>query len=170
MKLNSNQNIYFWLFVILLLLLEIPLVLWVQKTTGFSNKTKEESHRLRSLADALSLTEKQVDFFSLNEKEYSNLIYTLHRQMKMKNKMIADKIFEVNYDSSKLNQLIHETGIINDEINKVRFKYLRKLKTVLNKDQLDKFKEIINESLIEWTDTLIVPYNDIYPPGPRKIF
>ena len=170
MNSGSRQNIYFWLIVILLLLLEIPVVLWVQKSTGFPGETKEESRKMKSLADALGLTEKQLDFFIVNEQEYSNLIDTLHQQINIKNKEIADRIFQENYDNARLNQMIEEAGRLNNEVDKVRFKYLRKLKSVLNNHQLIKFREIINESLIEWNDTLIIPHNDIYPPRPRKIF
>lgn len=170
MNLTSKQKLYFWLIIAFILLIDIALVIWMQKTTGNQGETNEETVNVKTLADALSLNEKQLDFFNVNEKEYSDLIDTLHQQINIRNKKITDKIFEENYDSSRLNQLIEEVGKLNDQVGKVRFKYLRKLKTVLNKDQLKKFKEIINESFVEWNDTLIVPYNKIYPPRPRKLY
>ncbi len=169
MEFTQKQKSYFWLIIVFIILIDIVLVIWMQKITGNPGEIKGESQEIKSLAAALGLSQKQLEFFNLNEREYSNIISTLHNEIVNKNKEIANKVFEKNYNEDNMNRLIEDVGRLNDEVDKVRFKYLQKISSVLNLDQLNKFKAIINQSLIEWNDTLIVPYNENYPPRPRRI-
>jgi len=169
MDFTSKQKLFFWLIVAFIILIDIVLIIWMQKVTGNPLEQVGETREIKTLANALGLNNKQLEFFNLNEKEYSNTISTLHNKINNKNKEIADKVFEKNYNEENVNQLIEDVGRLNDEVDKVRFKYLQKISSVLNSDQLNKFKDIINQSLIEWNDTLIVPYNEIYAPRPRRI-
>ena len=169
MDITSKQKLYFWLIVAFIILVDVVLIIWMQKITGNPGEIKGTSQEIKSLAATLGLNPEQVEFFNLNEREYSDIISTLHKEINYKNKEIAGELFGKNYNEENVNRLIEDVGRLNDEVDKVRFKYLQKLSSVLGIDQLNKFREIINQSLIEWNDTLIVPYNENYPPRPRRI-
>lgn len=169
MDLTSKQKLYLWLIAAFIILIDIVLIIWMQNVTGNLHEQVAETREIKTLAGALGLNINQLEFFNLNEKEYSNTISTLHKEINNKNREIADELFRKNYNEENVNRLIEDVGGLNNEVDKVRFKYLQKLSSVLSNEQLNIFKEIINQSLIEWNDTLIVPVNEHYTPRPRRI-
>jgi hypothetical protein len=170
MKPNSKQNIFIWSIVLILMALEIPVVLWIQKSYENTEQDNKEPLIVKSLSEALGLSADQQNFFANTEKDYMGAIDTLGREISLDNKKIFNEIFPDNYKPEKANLLIEDAGKLKIEVDKIRFRYLKQLASVLNRSQSTEFQKILNESLVEWKDTLIIPQKQIFPTRPRKIY
>jgi hypothetical protein len=124
----------------LILLIDVPLVIWMQKSTNSSNQIKQEALGIKPLAEMLGLTDRQLNFFSASQKDFSDRINALHHEINDKNKVIVENIFNEDYNKPKVEPLIEKVGKFNVEVEKVRFRYLQNLKSVLNSNQINSEK------------------------------
>jgi hypothetical protein len=160
----SRQKIYFWIAAISVLLMNLTLELlfWPRQEL-----TEREQARVY-IANELGLILEQQNLFEELSNKYSKLINSITQQINKEKKEIVNEVFEKGNDIEKINPLAKNIGRLSVKIEKFRFEYYTKIKSILRDNQLKEFEKIIEKSLE--SDSLIVPQNELLPPQPRKIF
>ena len=165
-----NHKVYFWLIPIILVLLNILLVLWMERSGTFSGQVENREPEVKAISNELNLTTRQKNLFNKYEAGYYKLIHLINLQIKSYKEELLKEIFKNNADNEKINILLQNISSQNNKKEELRFNYLRKMKSLLNNKQTYGFKKIIDNSLFAWSDSLLIPGSIISPPRPRKIF
>ncbi|HVO74221.1 MAG TPA: hypothetical protein VMT35_09385 [Ignavibacteriaceae bacterium] len=170
MEINFKQNYFFWLVIGLVLLIDIPLVIWMQKSLASGNNQKESLHKIMPLGEELRLDRKQENLFNRLISEYYSSADSIDRFIDSINGQIVKRIFDKNYNKDKVISLIESGGGLNIREGMLRADYLRKLTGLLDIKQQEKFKKIVKESFAERSDTLTYDKTRVTLPHPRRIF
>ncbi len=142
----------------------------MERSGTFSGQTENRKLEVKFISNELNLTIKQRDLYNNYEAEYYKLIHLLNLKIESDKEELLKEFFKNNADKEKINMLLQNISSLNNKKEELRFNYLRKMKLLLNNEQTNGFKKIIDNSLFVCSDSLLIPGKIIFPPSPRKIF
>ena len=147
MDLVTKQKTTLWLIIVLVILNITTLVmLWLPGEARRIPGRHSTPPKDRTFFKELNLSMEQEKQFDQYRSEYFRVIGKYTRQINRKKYEIMEMLFKTEPDSQKLNVLTDELGLLNAKFEKVRFRQILKMKTILSDDQFNIFKKIVDVS------------------------
>lgn len=97
------------------------------------------------LRQELNLTNEQSEKFEQMQREHFKQIDDIFQQIRDTKKSLMDDTFVDSPDKQIVDKLISEISGHFAEIEKLHYQHFTELKSILNKDQQDKLREIFND-------------------------
>jgi Spy/CpxP family protein refolding chaperone len=147
MDLVTKQKSTLWL-IIILVVLNITTIVMLWLPGGIRPRPERHPNlpKHQTFFKELDLTQEQKKKFDQYRNEYFRVIEKYTRQINLKKYEIMDMLFQPEPDSLRLNNISNELGQLNTEFEKVRFRQILRMKTILTDEQFNLFKIIVDES------------------------
>jgi hypothetical protein len=142
----TKQKTYIWLVIILVVINLITLVLlWVGHPgpPPFTKNDRPDTNRF--LKNELGLSDDQEKMFIQIRKTHFDSTDSLNIKLRLKRRSIQEEAFKNIPDTQMVNILSEEIGALQAINENIIFNHFLELKKVLNKEQLEKFKNIISK-------------------------
>lgn len=141
----TKQKAFVWIIIVLVVINITSLVLmWLERSPSHPSKNEETRGTDSFLKSELSLSDEQAEALIKSRDKFFDSKRKLDDEMWLRKNEIKNEGFKKNPDTLKVKNLSDEIGKIQSEIEQLAFKHFSELGIVLNDDQSEKIKKILD--------------------------
>jgi hypothetical protein len=134
------------IFILILLNISILAILWIGRPKAERQMPQKPPDTDMFLKKELGLNENQEELFKRSRKKLFESTRNLDEAIWIKKRELQTEAFKEKPDTLKVNAIIGEIASMQSQIEKYMFKHFSDMKESLNKEQLDKFRKLFDES------------------------
>ncbi|NWF88665.1 MAG: periplasmic heavy metal sensor [Ignavibacteriaceae bacterium] len=143
----TKQKTYAFLILFLIVVnVSILIILWMGRPKPPEHFSQKPPNNEMFLRKELGLSDEQDKLLKQNRKLMLDSSRVLDEILWNKKRELQAEAFKEKVDSAKVNILLNEITLLRSKMESMMFKHFSDLKAILTKEQLEKFKRLLDET------------------------